>query len=166
LKKFFYRFLEIAVIMILVWAISCAFLERRAFGISSDIHSLNTALKDEHRVQSVNPQVRSAVALALGKIGDPQAVNSIITALKDSKPTVRRATIQALGVIKDPQAVEALIESLGDEDRFVRRMAAEALEKLVILRQQSLSLKLWETETRVFALRQQKLSEKLKTLGQ
>lgn len=70
--------------------------------------------------------VRVNVAIALGKIGNPRAVEPLIIALKDED--VRFSSALALGDIKDPRAVEPLIVALNKkEEEVLRRSAAEAL---------------------------------------
>ncbi len=81
------------------------------------IQALTTALKDSI------PGVRQVVAQALGRVGSPLAVASLITALRrrDEFRLVRRAatwTLVKLGL--DPLALEALSEALSDKDGEVR----------------------------------------------
>lgn len=65
--------------------------------------------------------VRLDAINALGKIGDPCALDALISMLKDME--VRRAAIEALGKIGDNRAVEPLIREL----RFYESDAADAL---------------------------------------
>ncbi|MEK6678529.1 MAG: HEAT repeat domain-containing protein [Nitrospirota bacterium] len=75
-----------------------------------------------------NEDVRVNVAIALGKIGDPRAVEPLIIVLKDEDEDVRFSSALALGNIKDPRAVEPLIVALNKkEEEVLRRSAAEAL---------------------------------------
>jgi len=76
-----------------------------------------------------NWRVRRAAIDALGKIGDPQAVQPLIKALSDRDLRVRQSAANALGEIGNPQAVEALIKALEDENWFVRQSAIKALGK-------------------------------------
>lgn len=71
--------------------------------------------------------VRKNAAQALGRIGDPRAVEALEEALKDEDGDIRGHATSALGSIGDPRAVEALKEALKDEDEYVRRGAAWAL---------------------------------------
>jgi HEAT repeat protein len=71
--------------------------------------------------------VREKAAKALGEIGDAQAVEPLITALKDSDKDVRRAAVEALGQSGDARAVDPLGAALQDSDTDVRRAAAAAL---------------------------------------
>jgi len=86
------------------------------------IKLLTRALKD------TDSSVRSSAAVALGKIGDEQAVKPLIEALKDENSSVRRSVAIALGEIGDTRAVAPLIEALGDEE--VQRDAGVALGKI------------------------------------
>jgi HEAT repeat protein len=74
--------------------------------------------------------VRGDAAEALGKIGDPRAVDSLIATLSDSYDLARRSAAEALGKIGDPRAVDSLIAALSNSDDGVRRNAAEALGKI------------------------------------
>jgi len=50
--------------------------------------------------------------MSLGRIGNRQAVDALITALPDEAPYVGKSAAIALGMIKDPRAVEPLITAL------------------------------------------------------
>jgi len=54
-------------------------------------------------------EVRRQAALALGRIGDPAAVDLLVAALSDSGAAVRAAAAFALGLVKDARAVEPLL---------------------------------------------------------
>ena len=77
-------------------------------------------------------EVAQTAAEALGKIGDPRAVEALITALKDESVSdnVRQAAGEALGKIGDARAVEPLIAILKNGSSDVRQAAAEALGKV------------------------------------
>ncbi|MFB2924129.1 HEAT repeat domain-containing protein [Aerosakkonema funiforme] len=77
-----------------------------------------------------NRYVRRKAARALGKIGHPQAVEALISALHDEYSYVRMDAAEALGKIGHPQAVEVLISALHDEYWYVRWAAAIALGKI------------------------------------
>jgi HEAT repeat protein len=74
--------------------------------------------------------VRRRAVEALGKIGDPKAVDPLINALKDEDEYVRKNAAGALGKIGDPKAVDPLINALKDDDIGVRWRVVEALGKL------------------------------------
>jgi len=71
--------------------------------------------------------VRYQAALALGQIGNPQAVEPLICALRDESIDVKRQAAQALVQMSNFQAVAALICVLSHSNRDVRWMAAQAL---------------------------------------
>jgi HEAT repeat protein len=73
---------------------------------------------------------RGSAALALGRIGDRRAVESLILALADSDTFVRESAISALGKLGDPRSVNALCAALNDSNDFVRFDAATALGEL------------------------------------
>ena len=75
-------------------------------------------------------RVRRTAAKALGEIGDPRAVEPLISMLKDKSSSVREATAAALEVLGDPRAVEPLIATLLDSDGKVRESSAQALGKI------------------------------------
>lgn len=65
---------------------------------------------------------------ALGKIGNPKAVDPLMEALQgDDEPSVRWDAAIALGRIGDGRAIDTLIEALDDENGGVRGRSAEAL---------------------------------------
>jgi HEAT repeat protein len=73
---------------------------------------------------------RWKVALALGEIGDPRAVEPLIAALGSKVKSVPRCAAFALGKIGDARAVEPLIDTLKDGDGYVREAAAEVLGEI------------------------------------
>jgi HEAT repeat protein len=75
-------------------------------------------------------EVRFAAARALGRIGDPRAVEPLIAALKEEDG--RSSAARAPGEIGDARAVEPLIFALKDEDIGVRSAAAKALDEIGI----------------------------------
>jgi HEAT repeat protein len=70
-----------------------------------------------------------AAAAALGAIGDPRAVESLLAALRDSDWSVRKTAIAALGGIGDARAIEPLLGSLR-ADLAVREPVEEALARI------------------------------------
>ena len=69
-------------------------------------------------------------AEALGKIGDPRAVEPLITALGSADWNVRGNAALALGGIDDKRSVEPLIAVLGDEEPYVQEQGVESLGKI------------------------------------
>jgi HEAT repeat protein len=77
-------------------------------------------------------RIRKQAAEALGKIGDPQAVDSLIMTLDDSSISlgIRHSAIWSLGKIGDPRAVAPLLTALRGMDRDGRVFTYEALGKI------------------------------------
>lgn len=76
------------------------------------------------------PELREALALALGRIPDPQARSPLVGLLLDDVPAVRRAAAFSLGELEDPEAKEALLQAVDDPDHEAGSLAVEALGKL------------------------------------
>ncbi|MEO0247749.1 MAG: HEAT repeat domain-containing protein [candidate division WOR-3 bacterium] len=75
-----------------------------------------------------NVYKRQEAARALGEIKDAQAVEPLITALKNDPDIVRAACAEALGKICDVQAVDPLIATFKHYlDSYVRNTAIKAL---------------------------------------
>ena len=72
--------------------------------------------------------VRRHAAVALGKVGDANAVPTLIQALKDESEYVRRYVAEALGKVGDATAIPFLIQALKDESEYVQRYARGALD--------------------------------------
>lgn len=72
-------------------------------------------------------EIQQGAIEALGKIGDPQALEPLFDMLKHWEPDVRRAALRALSIIHDPRAVDAILVLLDDKEGEVRKMAAKAL---------------------------------------
>lgn len=98
-----------------------------------DIQGLIRALKNEDYL------IRKDAAIALKKVGDETAVNSLIESMKYEKwqddytvlIAVRENSAEALGIIGDERAIQPLIVALiKDSDEEVRWKAAAALGKL------------------------------------
>ena len=68
------------------------------------VEALLECLKDPDRA------VREDATIALGNIGDPQAVDGLIEAMKDG--AVKRHAIASLGMIGDPRALPAVLDAL------------------------------------------------------
>jgi HEAT repeat protein/cyclophilin family peptidyl-prolyl cis-trans isomerase len=95
----------------------------------------------EKVVSSVGDTRRRAM-LALGRIGDPQALELVIAGTADPSPRVRAMAAFAIGQIENstvltrmdrkpsPKAIRALYDLLSDTERVVVSYAVEALGKL------------------------------------
>ena len=83
------------------------------------------------RIYDPDPEVRRRAVLALGRIGRPEAVEPLVTALTgDEAGAVRSTAAFALGIVEDPlpaEAVLALEAALLDGSSRVREKAIEAI---------------------------------------
>jgi HEAT repeat protein len=77
-----------------------------------------------------NAMTRYFAASALGKIGDPGAVEPLKRILGDVDGPTRAAAVEALGEIGDPSVVEELIGTLSDPYLAVREKSTQALIKI------------------------------------
>ena len=77
-------------------------------------------------VTSQDPLVREACAAALGAIGDPQGLPTILRACAD-KPAVRRRAVLALAPFEGVDVDAALQAALVDRDWQVRQAAEDVL---------------------------------------
>lgn len=73
---------------------------------------------------------RREVLLALGKLGDASAAESIARDLYSDSAEVRSAAARALALLKTPAQLEAIDALKGDYDRRVRESATAALDVL------------------------------------
>jgi cyclophilin family peptidyl-prolyl cis-trans isomerase len=74
--------------------------------------------------------VRRALAVALGRIGDPRGRSLLQGLLVDADLETRRAAAFALGELGAPEAKAALVAAAADPDRELGALAVEALGKL------------------------------------
>ncbi|MBI4530556.1 MAG: MFS transporter, partial [Candidatus Latescibacteria bacterium] len=73
---------------------------------------------------------RARAALAMGKSGNPLALDRLIHALTDASPKVRSHAARALGESRSEAAADSLIKELLKEDSDIRSEAAEALGRI------------------------------------
>ena len=73
---------------------------------------------------------RARAAEALGRSGNPLAIEQLVQALADASPRVRRAAARALGESRSESAAEPLVRELLDGASDIRSEAAEALGRL------------------------------------
>ncbi|MEM1332691.1 MAG: HEAT repeat domain-containing protein [Actinomycetota bacterium] len=69
--------------------------------------------------------VRESAVAALGAIGDPRAVPTIIAAATEDKPAVRRRAVLALAPFEGDDVDAAIASALEDRDWQVRQSAEE-----------------------------------------
>ncbi|MGH9369628.1 MAG: HEAT repeat domain-containing protein [Thermoanaerobaculia bacterium] len=74
--------------------------------------------------------VRRYLALVLGKLGDRQAVDALVTSTEDPDADTRLYAVWALGKLGDPRALAAVTEASFSEDAGMRKMAAYVLGQL------------------------------------
>ena len=74
--------------------------------------------------------VRSAAALALGKVGGERAVDILKQMALTDDPTIKNYSLQALGLSGREEVVPILLDALKDEDNDVFHSAAEALGRI------------------------------------
>ena len=75
-------------------------------------------------------ETRARAAEALGRSGNPLAIEQLVQALADASPRVRRAAARALGESRSESATEPLVRELLDGASDIRSEAAEALGRL------------------------------------
>ena len=78
---------------------------------------------------------RARAAEALGRSGNPLAIEQLVQALADASPRVRRAAARALGESRSESATEPLVRELLDGASDIRSEAAEALGRLAIFQE-------------------------------
>jgi HEAT repeat protein len=74
-------------------------------------------------------RIRANAAEILGRIGNPQAVDTLLVALQDGVESVRNAVSKALGEIGDPRAVQPLVEILTSHPSKEAASALSAMYK-------------------------------------
>ncbi len=91
-------------------------------------NKLRIAVRDLiHQLDDPSSDVREAAALALGRIGSPDAVEALIVKLEDPNADLAPQIARALRQAHSRQAVEALINRLNDSDRETVTETARAL---------------------------------------
>ncbi len=85
-------------------------------------------LRLQLRTESEN--AREQAARQLGNLGDPKAVEMLISALKDRGPSVRRIAAISLGQLKDERAVEPLIAAMKDRNPAMRKAIFTSLGQI------------------------------------
>jgi HEAT repeat protein len=101
----------------------------KALGRIKDVRAVSPLI-EVLNAKDEQPHVRMAAAEALGWIGERDAVEALVSGLKDPHWIVQSRAAIALGRMRDSRAVEPLISALTDEDALVRGCAADALGKI------------------------------------
>jgi HEAT repeat protein len=82
------------------------------------------------QLKSKNPQTRREAIEKLAKESSSQAIQLLVTGLKDEEVDVREAAANALGRIRDPKAIAALINALHDPAGAVREATVSSLRQI------------------------------------
>jgi HEAT repeat protein len=79
------------------------------------------------------PEMRRTAAESLGKVGDPQAVDSMLSLKHDPAAMVREASVLAMGRLKhtaNGETMGVLTQALEDPDESVRQAAVVAIGEI------------------------------------
>ena len=80
--------------------------------------------------QADDPRIRHYLAISLGELADPAAVDVLVKALEDDDATTRIYAAWALGKIGEPRAAAEVVRLMEDQDAGVRKMAVYSLGAL------------------------------------
>lgn len=95
------------------------------------VEGLAPALVDAFEdAEDEDPRVRRYLALALGHLGDPQAVPALLQSLSRQDAETRIYALWALGTIGDRGAIEPVLAQMKEDDPGIRKMAAYSLGAL------------------------------------
>lgn len=86
--------------------------------------------KPTGRQRREDAEVRQAIAAALSKFQEQQALDALISLSSDNDPKVRLAATEALGKRATPQAVDALFDMLRDDELGNRWVAAREIARI------------------------------------
>lgn len=86
--------------------------------------ALLSALKDYDK------SIQEGVVDALGKLGDPRAVDPLIDVLKHYDTGVRTGALKSLAIFHDQRTVDPISRLLKDNDKEIRKTAAKILGDL------------------------------------
>ncbi len=105
--------------------------ERRLAAYRLGVHQESGATEDlaRHAMGDRDPLVRAACAFALGRIGGPRAMQTLIALLADPRPELVAEAVRALAGHLDEQTTEHLVDLAGRSDNqttlLVLRVLAE-----------------------------------------
>jgi len=118
-------------------------LRQRAVWVLGEIGNSEASPALLEMMSDEDMDIRRSVIEALGKVKAKDAVEPLITILKDEKQaSIKEWVIEALGNIGDPKAVEALAECLNAKEEGVQRSTIQALSKIKCTRSAELLLPL------------------------
>ena len=81
-------------------------------------------------VESRNPLTSGDAVTALGRIGDKQAVPSLLMLLEHADNRLRVKTVEALGRLRDRSALARIVGLLSDSDETVQLSAVQAVQNV------------------------------------
>jgi len=82
------------------------------------------------QLKSKNPQTRREAVDKLARESSADAIQLLITGLKDTEAEVREVAAKALGRVRDPKAIAALIDALRDPASAVREATVASLRQI------------------------------------
>jgi len=82
------------------------------------------------QLKSKNAQTRREAIEKLAKESSSQAIQLLVSSLKDTEDDVREAAAKALGRMRDPKAIAALINALHDPAGAVREATVSSLRQI------------------------------------
>lgn len=85
----------------------------------------------EELTQNVDPGVRSAIARALSKAKDPEAIRMLESFLSDPLPRPRIAAVRSIGQSGGASELPVLKKALHDQDEAVRATAGGAIGRIL-----------------------------------
>jgi HEAT repeat protein len=105
------------------------------------------------------PPTRQAAMQALGSVGTPAAIETLIQSVADPVAAVRSAAVRALGETRSGKAVAPLMSLVQDEESTLRGQAAASLARLGNLALDTLVAALRDSRPSVRVLAAQALGE-------
>ena len=99
----------------------------RRMGADSDQLAVNDLID---QLDDAEPEIRREAALALGRIGGPEAVKALVALLNTPESDAQPEAARALGMAGDQEAIKPLVGKLTDPNEIIREHAAGALGEL------------------------------------
>jgi len=97
-------------------------LGERGAGAASAVEALASVVRTHD-----DALCREAAVAALGAIGDPRGLDTVLDAARSDRPAVRRRAVVALAAFDGPEVDTALRAALDDRDWQVRQAAEDLL---------------------------------------
>lgn len=113
-------------------------LKDRAFNVRDEALRVLSGFRSDAAVAAVEKalsapgtgKARPFVAMALGRMGNPQSLEPLLANVADPDWEVRRAITEALGGFRDPKVLEPLKALAKDPEPVVRTTTADSLAKV------------------------------------